>query len=308
MRTARAYSPAGVSSFFEVVDHDANDDPISDPLRTGARGGGYVISRGVKTEVEVKTGLKDKITVCMNGQVREDAKVSETVARNLLEIGRIHATVTVHHVIEPPVGCGCGASGAGALSTALALCEALDLDMTYNQIGQIAHVAEISCRTGLGTVAPLMVGGNVVTVQPGAPGLCVIDRIPLKPDYQILLGWFGQIPKSAVLSNESMKARINRYGKSALSKILKEPTPENFMMVCRTFAENAGFMTERLNRLLYVMKKSGAIGATQNMLGEAGHALVEEEKVRNVYEATKNILPKKQIMISTVESGVARLI
>ncbi len=308
MRMARAYSPAGVSSFFEVVDQDVNNVSIRDPLKIGARGGGYVISRGVQTEVRVERRRKDEIIVFVNGQVRVDAKVSETVVRTLLERGKIHARVTVRHIIEPPIGCGCGTSGAGALSTALALCEALDLDMTYNQIGQVAHVAEISCRTGLGTVAPLMVGGNVITMQPGAPGLCVIDRIPLEPNYRIVLGWFGPISKSLVLSDQNLQARINRYGRSALEHILKEPTPRNFMVTCRTFAENAGFMTERLKHLLSVMERGGAIGATQNMLGEAGHALVEEGKVKSVYRAARSILPKKQILTSTVESGVARLI
>lgn len=308
MRMARAYSPAGVSSFFEVVDQDVNSVPIPDPLKIGARGGGFVINRGVRTEVRVERRREDKIIVYMNGQVREDAKVSETVVRTLLERGKVHARVTVRHIIEPPIGCGCGTSGAGALSTALALCEALDLDMTYNQIGQVAHVAEIACRTGLGTVAPLMVGGHVITVQPGAPGLCVVDRIPLEPNYRIVLGWFGPISKSAVLSDQNLQARINRYGRSALEQILKKPTPENFMIICRRFAENAGFMTERLKRLLSVMTSSGAIGATQNMLGEAGHALVEERKAKSVYTAARSILPKKQILTSTVESGVARLI
>ncbi len=308
MRMARAYSPAGVSSFFEVVDHDANSVLIPDPLKIGARGGGYVINRGVQTEVRVERRQKDQIIVYMNGQVKEDARVSETVVRTLLERGTVHARVTVRHIIEPPIGCGCGTSGAGALSTALALCEALDLDMTYNQIGQVAHVAEIACRTGLGTVAPLMVGGNVITIQPGAPGLCVVDRIPLPPNYRIVLGWFGPIAKSAVLSDQNLQARINRYGRSALEHILKEPTPENFMITCRTFAENVGFMTERLKHLLSVMERSGAIGATQNMLGEAGHALVEEAKVESVCRAARSILPKKQILTSTVESGIARLI
>jgi pantoate kinase len=123
-----------------------------------------------------------------------------------------------------------------------------------------------------------------------------------------VLGWFGPISKSAVLSDQNSQTRINRYGRAALERILKDPTPENFMITCRRFAENAGFMTERLKHLLSVMEKSGAIGATQNMLGEAGHALVEKGKVRSVYRAARSILPKKQILTSTVESGVARLI
>jgi len=308
LRIVRSYSPAGISSLFEVMDREPSGKPISDPLKIGARGGGFVISRGVKTEVRLERKRKDKIVTSLNGQVREDTKVTQTVVQLLLRRAGVHARVTVRHIIDPPIGCGCGTSGAGALSTALALCRVLDLDMTYNQIGQVAHIAEIVCKTGLGTVAPLMVGGHVITVQPGAPGLCVVDRIQLEPNYRIVLGWFGPISKPAILSDRNLRVRINRYGRLALEHILKEPTPENFMIACRRFAENAGFMTERLRRLLYVMERNGAIGATQNMLGEAGHALVEVERVNRVYGAVRNILPRTQILISAVESGVARLI
>lgn len=308
MKKARAYSPAGISSFFEIVDREANGEPISDPLKIGARGGGFVISRGVKTEVRLEKKQKDQITVRLNGHVRTDAKVSETVVRMLLQKAQVHAKVTIHHIVEPPIGCGCGTSGAGALSTALALCEALDLDMTYNQIGQVAHTAEIACKTGLGTVAPLMLGGNVITIHPGAPGECIIDRIALHPDHRIILGWFGPILKPAVLSDQNLHVRINEQGKHALERILKDPTPRNFLITCRSFAENIGFMTQRLQRLLSEMENSGAIGATQNMLGEAGHALVDETDVKRVYKAARNLLPKNHILTTAIEPGGARLI
>jgi len=308
LRTARAYSPAGISSVFEVVDREASGRPISDPLRIGARGGGFVISRGVKTEVRLERKRKDQVIVSLNGQVRADAKVSQTVVRTLLRRAEVHAKVIVHHVVEPPIGCGCGTSGAGALSTSLALCEALDLDMTCNQMGQVAHAAEIACKTGLGTVAPLLVGGHVITVQPGAPGKCVIDRIPLDPSYRIVMGWFGPISKTVVLSDQNLRVRINEYGVRALESILKKPTPENFLVSCRRFAENIGFMTERLRRLLCAMESSGAIGATQNMLGEAGHALVEEREAKRIYEAARSLLPKRQILTTAIEPGGARLI
>ncbi|MFH0848854.1 MAG: hypothetical protein V1857_05080 [archaeon] len=304
---ARAYSPAGISSFFEIVDHEPNGVPISDPLKIGARGGGFVISRGVQTEVRVERRRRDQIIVSLNGQIRADAKVSETVVRSLLEKGKIHARVTIRHHVEPPIGCGCGTSGAGALSTALAMCDALDLDMTYNQIGQSAHAAEIACQTGLGTVAPLMLGGNVITVHPGAPGNCVIDRIPLQPGHQIVMGWFGPISKPAVLSDQKLRIRINEHGRNALESILKKPTPENFLTTCRGFAQNIGFMTERLQRLLSAMESNGAIGATQNMLGEAAHALVEEGEAKKVYKAARTLLSKEQILLTAIEPSGARL-
>ena len=87
--------------------------------------------------------------------------------------------VTVNHRVDVPIGAGFGSSAAGALTTSLALSNALDLHLTYNQLGRIAHVAEVQCKTGLGTVGPLMLGGCVLTVEPGAPGTSIIDRIPI---------------------------------------------------------------------------------------------------------------------------------
>ena len=51
--------------------------------------------------------------------------------------------VTVEHQIEVPIGTGFGTSAGGALTAGLALKEAIGLPLTYNQIGKIAHIAEI---------------------------------------------------------------------------------------------------------------------------------------------------------------------
>ncbi len=301
MRTARAHSPAGISSFFEIVDREADGTPISNPLRIGARGGGFVISRGVKTEVRVEKKRKDDVTVYLNRQLSKEAKTTETVVRMILRRAEVHAKVSVRHSTDLPIGCGYGTSAAGALSTAFALCQALDLDMTYNQMGQVAHVAEVKCKTGLGTVGPLMVGGHVVTVQAGAPGFNVIDRIPIDSSYRIVTGWFGPIPKPNVLSSQTWRRIINRHGRLATRAILRKPTAENFLVVCRKFADNIGFMTERLHRLVSSMENSGAIGATQNMLGEAAHALVGEKKERKVYDAAKRFLPRERILLTSID-------
>ena len=60
--------------------------------------------------------------------------------------------VDVHHDISVPVGYGLGCSAAVALSLSLALNEALGTNLSRTEIGQIAHNAEISCKTGLGDV------------------------------------------------------------------------------------------------------------------------------------------------------------
>jgi pantoate kinase len=306
VKLGRAYSPAGISSVFEIVDREPNGTAISNPLRVGARGGGFVISKGIETEVRVEKNRKDSISVNLNGQLTKEALTTETVTRMILRRAGVHARVSINHRIEPPVGCGYGTSAAGSLSAALALCQALGLDMTYNQIGQMTHVAEVKCKTGLGTVGAIMLGGHVVTVRAGAPAFSVIDRIRVDPSYRIVTGWFGPISTQAVLSNQTIRSRINKNGRCAIEGILRKPTTQNFFAMCRKFAYKTGFMTERMQRLLSIMESSGAIGATQNMVGEAGHALVEENRERRVCEAARRILHRSRVFSTTIDFQGAR--
>ncbi len=205
---------------------------------------------------------------------------------------------------------GFGTSAGGALTAGLALREALALPLTYNQIGKIAHVAEIQCQTGLGTVSSLTFsGGCVLVVEPGAPGICQIDRIPLTPDYMVVAGFYkSDIPKKTVLSSPRKKQEINRYGKKTLDAILAEPSLENFLECCWEFSQKAGFATENTRKLVRLAKKAGAVGAAQNMIGEAVHAVVHEENADAVAEAFKQALPSQQVIVSRIDFQGARLV
>jgi hypothetical protein len=54
--------------------------------------------------------------------------------------------------------------------------------------------------------------------------------------------------------------------------------------------------------------QAGAIGATQNMIGEAVHAIVLKENASAVVEAFKNVLPEKQVLKCKVDFQGVRLI
>jgi pantoate kinase len=308
-RTAKAFAPGAISSFFEIYNTTADGKPITDFERVGARGGGFGLQGGVHTKVTAEEAAVNSVQVFINSQLTIEAKTTENVIQTLLNQASKKYMVKVEHQVDVPIGMGFGTSAGGALTAGLALREALELPLTGNQIGKIAHIAEIQCQTGLGTVSSLTVGGGLILVtEPGAPGICHIDHIPVSPDYVIVAGFYDpKIPKN-VLSSPERKVQINRYGKKALKRILAKPSLENFLASCWDFAQNAGFATENVRQLVHLAQKAGAVGATQNMIGEAVHAVVLEENAPSVAESFKQLLPNEKILTAKIDFQGARLV
>jgi pantoate kinase len=306
-KIGKAFAPAAISSFFEIHDTEA-DKPIANLEKVGARGGGFGLQKGILTKVAVKEAERPSVEVFINSKQAVEAKTTRKMVENLLFGFTEKYEVTVEHRIEVPVGTGFGTSAGGALTAGLALKEALDLPLTYNQIGKLAHISEIQCGTGLGTVSSLTsTGGCVLVVEPGAPGICRLDRIPIPLDYMVVAGFFEPHVPKLVLDNPERKQVINRYGKETLEAILAKPTLRNFLDRCWEFSENAGFATPNVRQLVKLAKDAGAVGAAQNMLGEAVHALVLEENAGRVAEAFKQVLPSERVIISKIDFQGARL-
>ncbi|MCW3974733.1 MAG: hypothetical protein O2U61_04210 [Candidatus Bathyarchaeota archaeon] len=303
---AEAYSPAGITSFFEILDEQIDGTPKKDPLQIGARGGGFVIEKGVLTRAFVKESERSKIDITINGKNSPEAETTKEVVRTLTKKAEQNYMVKIEHEIEVPIESGFGTSGAGALSTALVMNEVLGLGLTYNELGRVAHIAEIKCKTGLGTVGPIMLGGCILTIEGGAPGFNLIDRIPLSPNYKIISIHFGKIPTKSIITNHKNKLKINKWGNMALNDILREPNIENFMISSKKFADKIGLMTENVSRAIKLMESAGAIGATQNMIGESVHSVVDENSAEKVTKALKKI--GKNIIVTNIDIKGARLI
>jgi pantoate kinase len=111
-----------------------------------------------------------------------------------------------------------------------------------------------------------------------------------------------------MLSSPQKHAQINKWGKKTLDNILSKPSIENFLAACWQFAQKAGFATEKAKQLVSIAEKTGAVGAAQNMIGEAVHALVNEEKTAEVAEAFKQVLPKQNVLVSKLDPQGARLV
>jgi len=308
VRSAKAFSPAGISSFFEICDRTVDGKPITDLDRVGARGGGFGLVKGVLTEVSIAEAEKNDVKVFINGKFSPEAETTKTVVESLLKKVEGKYSVVVKHTVSVPIGAGFGTSAGGALGTGFALCKALGINLTYRQIGRIAHVAEIKCKTGLGTVGPLLLSGCILTVEPGAPGYAVIERLPISEDYRIVAGVFKPILTKEVLSSAEKRSMVNKWGRKTVDRILAEPSLENFMGASKDFAIKTGFATERVKKLIESAEKAGAIGTAQNMVGEAVHALVLEDKVEDVVEVFKKVLPKEKILVAKIDFRGAHLV
>jgi pantoate kinase len=226
----------------------------------------------------------------------------------LLQISGEKYAISIEHDAQVPIGAGYGASAAGTLSAALAFAEVADLGLSVNEIGRIVHEAEILNGTGLGTVAPILTGGFLVTRRSGGPGVAIIDRLSISPDLRVVSACIGPIPTKEVLRSSDLRRKVNMLGKDALLSVLKDFKPFNFMRISKGFAVELGLMSSQTARLIETMEDAGVIGATQNMLGQAVHAVVAEDSANRVLRAVRKRFPEVMAFSSSFDFSGARLL
>ena len=308
MRETSAFSPAGISSFFEIVDRRPNGRPFKDLSYAGARGGGFVISRGVLTHVRLKRVDRSRISVRINNRAASHAKTTIAAVARLLQISGEKYEAIIEHDVDVPIGAGYGASAAGSLSAALAFSEAADLGLSVNEVGRVVHGAEIANGTGLGTVGPILTGGFILTRKSGGPGIAVIDRLPVSQRLKVISACLGPISTKKVLQSKDLRRKVNALGRETFRSIVTDLRPENFMRASKKFAYGLGLMSPQTAQLIELMETAGAIGATQNMLGQAVHAIADEDVARRILLAVKRRFPKAQAFLSSLDFAGARLL
>jgi len=304
---AKAFSPSGISSFFEVCDRYSNGIPIEDPAQIGAKGGGFAIAKGVTTEVRVRPADATRIEVVINRRP-VSAITTNAIVSLVLRPSKQQFHVEVEHNVDVPIGAGFGTSAAGAFSCGLALSHALRLNLTYNQIAKLAHIADVVCDTGLGTVEGLTVGGLVLILDSGACRFSQVDRIPLPANIKIVAGSFRPIDKRSVIIPLERRHTINMLARKAMGKILRRPTLVNFFKSSKEFALLSGLASDRVMQLITDAENAGAIGAAQNMIGEAVHAATAEEHLLDVKRVFEEHLPDEHVVISDIDFQGARLL
>jgi len=303
MKEARAFAPCHITGFFQILDQPAN------PLYAGSRGAGISSSQGVETVVKVRKAVKGSLQVRINCSASTSAEVSKHVVDAFLSRFKQmeNFEIIVKHHIEVPIGAGFGTSGAAALSLALALNDVFGLDMSRIDAAQIAHVTEVECKTGLGTVIAEAFGGVEVRVKPGAPGIGEIKHVPVPKDYVVACLTFGPLPTKKFLTDEETRKRVNEFGGKLVDKLIEEPNVKNFMNFSRQFTEHIGLMTQRIRRILHAADNADFI-CSMPMFGESVFTLIKQESLEELLQIFHKYSPDEKIIVSEIDFEGARLL
>jgi len=272
VKTATAYSPCNITGFFQI------HDKASDPLQVGSTGAGVALAKGVNTKLSVKKAQASRVDATFNGKRLPRKSVSARVATRCIELDGRQWRVDVTHTSPLPVGCGYGTSGAGALSLSLALNETMGLSLSTLEAAQIAHISEIECKTGLGTVASVFSGGLTLRTIPGAPGVGRVSKVAVPSSLMLITASFGPISTRSILGRASLKRRVNACGKGLIQRFDRRSPQKSFMILSKGFAECVGLMSQRLSRLVTRLDSTG-IKSSMTMLGESVFCIAPMEVV-----------------------------
>jgi pantoate kinase len=221
------------------------------------------------------------IVTRFDGQRLDGNAVSNEVARIYSELDERSWQVEISHECRFQPERGYGTSGAGALGLSLALNEAMGLSFSMLEAAQIAHLCEVKCKRGLGTVASVFSGGLTVRKAPGAPEIGQVRKLTLPSSLRIVSGSFGPISTRRVIADNYLKQEINACGRALIERFLQDVSYSNFMSISRKFSNCVGLISSRLRRAMNALDSSG-FNCSMMMLGESLFCLLPREDVGRV--------------------------
>ncbi len=279
---ATAFCPAHITGFFKA--HlDDNQDNLEN---LGSMGAGFSIKQGVTTRVKINTkdNQESNFRITTKGYQSDKTDVSEFVLNEFLKHGEFSTKFfDIEHEISIPVGYGLGSSSAVALSLSFALDQVLKTKLDKTTIGQIAHNAEVNCKTGLGDVLASFHGGFEIRVKPGAPGIGNVEKI-VTDKISIIMICFSPISTNKFLKERL--SQINGLGGKMVNRLLESKNYEHFQDMSLEFAKYVDVMTPRMQKLVNELSDNN-IKCGIAFFGETVFSMIpkeNEDKVLKILE------------------------
>lgn len=195
--TPIAFSPGSVTCFFSP---ELNESP----QETRSRGISINLVRGVTAAIRSTAASR----IRLNGNDIDIAPVRTVIARLAPE------PVELQFESALSLGCGFGVSAGCVLTAAFAIAKHFDLAMSRDELGLVAHAAEVAHRTGLGDVAAQLCGGIAHRHCREGPLDCIQLTLPAQ---QIFFRVFSKVDTPEVLNSGDMLNLIRKEGDAALA-------------------------------------------------------------------------------------------
>ncbi|MFZ0555787.1 MAG: hypothetical protein WAM26_10890 [Nitrososphaeraceae archaeon] len=297
--TSTAFSPGHVTGMFSPAESDQTDI-----MNKGSTGAGFSISNGITTTAKTFEAKTKGYSITIDDIQVQKAPVSSYVAEYYLNLIDKPIFLQITHTTEIPIGFGLGSSGAAALSLSYALNNSLKIGLTSVQAAQVAHCADVACKTGLGTVAALYAGGYEIRLKPGAPGKGLTLRKDLD-GYVATILCISPLSTKAILSNRLMNMSNKNFCSSELLNRLKSMDDINgFLDASFNFASALGLTSGICNGPIKALKSEG-YKCSIALFGETVFTIVRREKAKEV----RSCLNKFQgtVIEATIDSLGARM-
>ena len=274
VNTSTAFSPGHVTGIFapaELGDRDV--------LSKGSVGAGFSISKGITTTTKISEAKTKGYNISINGVQTPNAAVSAYVAEHYLRLISKPIFLQISHIAEIPIGFGLGSSGAGALSLSYALNDLFKSGLSKVEAAQIAHRADIACKTGLGTVAAIYAGGYETRLKPGAPGKGLTLRKDLH-DYVAIILCISPVSTKKILSNQTVSPAVKYCCTTEiLNSLTKTDDVEEFLDASFNLAKSLGLTRGICNDPIGSLKSKG-FKCGVALFGETVFTIIRRERAK----------------------------
>lgn len=272
--TSTAFSPGHVTGIFAPAESGHRD-----VLSKGSVGAGFSISKGITTTTKMFEAEAKSYSISINGIQTRNAPVSAYVAEHYLSLISEPIFLQISHIAEIPIGFGLGSSGGGALSLSYALNDLFKTGLRKVEAAQIAHRADIACKTGLGTVAAIYAGGYETRLKPGAPGKGLTLRKELY-DYVAIVLCISPLSTKKILSNQIMNAAVKYCCTTELlNRLTTTDDVEEFLDASFNFAKSLGLTRGICSDPISALKSKG-FKCSIALFGETVFTIIRRERAK----------------------------
>jgi pantoate kinase len=300
-----AFSPGHITGFFEKPNNNNNNNnnKNTDLLFHGSKGAGFSFKKGVTTTIELYKSKNKGYQIFLNDSLSNEQEVSKWVVHYYLDkFDSPSYFINIKHSIDIPIGYGLGTSGAAALSLSYALNKALDIGLLKEQAAQIAHIAEIQCKTGLGTVIAEFYGGLEIRTSFGAPGIGKVTKIELN-NYKAIILCINPISTKQILDNYSNNA--NTLGNKMVEQLLLSKDVNSFLSMAHKFADFLGLTKGSCKKPIQKLNRLG-IECSIALFGQTIFTMVEDKEVSTVTSILKEF--PGTLIVSDIDNKGALII